>query len=281
MKTYFKNEFDLIEISKTKKNEEIKIKNENNSPNLFPKLSSIIEEIGLIKMINDKRNLCDYSNYYHVKYLIEREKGIKNIKNLSIKFNFSLDIFLKAVDYMDRYFLSNKLENIKKISSICLLLSLKFNESCSKTPLYKQFICFLNYSIGNIFQIEQDILITLNYDLNTFTLMDIIHTFLIKYSNLFDQFKEFPEFNKKIWLYAEAIIEDQRFLDFSKIEYAICLIHHSLLNHFFNINKLYIHKEWDDYHKNLYYFDKMKFLQIKLILNIIISSRFKGFFVFK
>ena len=281
MKTYFKNEFDLIEISKTKKNEEIKIKNEKNSPNLFPKLSSIIEEIGLIKMINDKRNLCDYSNYYHVKYLIEREKGIKNIKNLSIKFNFSLDIFLKAVDYMDRYFLSNKLENIKKVSSICLLLSLKFNESCSKTPLYKQFIYYLNYSFGNLFQIEQDILITLNYDLNTFTLMDIIHTFLIKYSNLFDQFKEFPEFNKKIWLYAEAIIEDQRFLDFSKIEYAICLIHHSLLNHFFNINKLYIHREWDDYHKNLYYFDKMKYLQIKLILNIIISSRFKGFFVFK
>ena len=280
MKTYFKNEFDLIEISKTKTNE-IKSKNVNNSMNLFPKLSSIIEEIGLIKMINDKRNLCDYSNYYHVKYLIERKKGIENLKKLSIKFNFSLDIFLKAVDYMDRYFLSNKLENIKKISSICLLLSLKFNESCSKTPLYKQFICFLNYSIGNIFQIEQDILITLNYDLNTFTLMDIIHTFLIKYSNLFEQYKEFPEFNKKIWLYAEAIIEDQRFLDFSKIEYAICLIHHSLLNHFFNINKFYIHKEWDEYHKNLYYFDKMKFLQIKLILNIIISSRFKGFFVFK
>jgi hypothetical protein len=279
MKTNFETEFDLIQISKSKT--EIKSKDKNKFPNLFPKLSNIIEEIGLIKMINDKRILCDYSNFYHVNYLIERKKGIENIKNLSIKFNFSLDIFLKAVDYMDRYFLSNKLENIKKISSICLLISLKFNESCPKTSLYKTFLYFLKYQFGNLFEIEQDILITLNYDLNTFTLMDIIHIFFIKYSHLFDQFKEIPQFKKNIWLYAEAIIEDQRFLDFTKIEYAICLIHYSLLNHFFNINKIYFQEEWDEYHKNLYYFDKMKFLQIKLILNIIISSKFKDFFVFK
>ena len=214
MKTNFETEFDLIQISKTKT--EIKSKDKNKFPNLFPKLSNIIEEIGLIKMINDKRILCDYSNFYHVNYLIERKKGIENIKNLSIKFNFSLDIFLKAVDYMDRYFLSNKLENIKKISSICLLISLKFNESCPKTSLYKTFLYFLKYQFGNLFEIEQDILITLNYDLNTFALMDIIHIFFIKYSHLFDQFKEIPQFKKNIWLYAEAIIEDQRFLDFTK-----------------------------------------------------------------
>ena len=280
MNFLFEEYFPYIKIEKTKK-KEILNKNSSLKMSFFPNLSTVFEEIDLIKMFNEKKILCDYSNYYHVNYLINREKGINNIKYLSINYNFTLDVVLKAIDYMDRFFLSEKSNDVIEISSICLLISLKFNESCPKTSLYKTFLYFLKYQFGNLFEIEQDILITLNYDLNTFTLMDIIHTFLIKYSNLFEQYKEFPEFNKKIWLYAEAIIEDQRFLDFSKIEYAICLIHHSLLNHFFNINKLYIHKEWDDYHKNLYYFDKMKFLQIKLILNIIISSRFKGFFVFK
>ncbi len=273
MKTYFKNEFDLIEISKTKKNEEIKIKNENNSPNLFPKLSSIIEEIGLIKMINDKRNLCDYSNYYHVKYLIEREKGIKNIKNLSIKFNFTLDVVLKSIDYMDRFFLSEKLNNIIEISSICLLISLKFNESFSiKT---KKFIKFLKKTFDNLIKIEEEILLTLNYDLNTFTLMDIIHLFFINNNNFFEKIKDSPEFTRKIWFYAQAIIEDQRYLDFTILELAQCLILFSLSHHFINYKKEKLGNELHNYHKKLSQMDNIKLIQCKFILNIILSSRFK------
>ena len=273
------NQISIIQISKNSKEE--KFKRNNNSQNLFPKLSEIIEEIGRIKMINEKRILCDYSNYYHVKYLIEREKGIENIKNLSIRFNFSLDIFLKAIYYMDRYFLSNKINNIYKISSICLLLSLKFNESCPKTKNYKKFYTYLSQIFKNIIQIEKEILITLDYDLNIFTLMDFIHIFFIKHSHLFYKLKHFPEFSKKIWIYAEIIIEDPRFLDFTSSEISFCLIHFSLLNHFLNINKNYLDKEWNEYHKNFCSFDKMKFAQCKLICNVIISSKLKDFFVFK
>ena len=273
MNFLFEDHFPYIKIEKIKKKEIL-----NDNPNLkmsfFPNLSNIIEEIGLIKMVNEKKNLCDYSNYYHVNYLINRTKGINNIKYLSINYNFTLDVVLKAIDYMDRFFLSQKLNDVIEISSICLLLSLKFNESCSKIKKLKSFISHLQKHISNIMKIEQEILITLNYDLDTFSLMDIIHIFFIK-NTKFQSLKESPEFSRKIWFYAQAIIEDQRYLDFNILELAHCLILISLSNYFIKIKNKNIGKEYDFYQKELSKINKMKFIQCKFILNIIISSRFK------
>ncbi len=273
MNFLFEEHFPYIKIEKIKKKEIL-----NDNPNLkmsfFPNLSNIIEEIGLIKMVNEKKNLCDYSNHYHVNYLINRTKGINNIKYLSINYNFTLDVVLKAIDYMDRFFLSQKLNDIIEISSICLLLSLKFNESCSKIEKLKTFISHLQKYISNIMKIEQEILITLNYDLDTFSLMDIIHIFFIKNTN-FQSLKESPEFSRKIWFYAQAIIEDQRYLDFNILELAHCLILISLSNYFIKINNKNLGKKFDFFQKELSKINKMKFIQCKFILNIIISSRFK------
>ena len=261
-----------IKIEKINKKDILK-ENPNLKMSFFPNLSNVIEEIGLIKMFNEKKILCDYSNYYHVNYLINREKGINNIKNLSINYNFTLDVVLKAIDYMDRFFLSQKSNDVIEISSICLLLSLKFNESCFIK--LKKFISHLQKYITNIMKIEQEILITLNYDLDSFSLMDIIHIFFIKNIKLFQYLKDSPEFSRKIWFYAQAIIEDQRYLDFNILELGYCLILISLSHHFIKIKNKKLGKKFNFYHKKLSEIKNMKIIQCTFILNIIISSRFK------
>ena len=56
MNFLFEDHFPYIKIEKIKKKEIL-----NDNPNLkmsfFPNLSNIIEEIGLIKMVNEKKNL--------------------------------------------------------------------------------------------------------------------------------------------------------------------------------------------------------------------------------
>ena len=259
-----------IKIEKINKKDILK-DNPNLKMSFFPNLSNVIEEIGLIKMFNEKKILCDYSNYYHVNYLINREKGINNIKNLSINYNFTLDVVLKAIDYMDKFFLCEKTNNIIEISSICLLISLKFNDSFSKN--LNNFISHLQKSILNIIEIEQEILFTLDYDLNTFSLMDIIHLFFIKNISLFERIKDSPEFTRKIWFYAQAIIEDQRYLDFNIFDIAHCLILFCFNNHLNKINNE--DKYCKSFYKKLNKINKMKLVQCMFMINIIISSRFK------
>ena len=266
MNFLYDSTFPYITIKQNKKKEIIK-----NEMSFFPNLSKVIEEIGLIKIFNDKKIICDYSNFYHVTYLMERKKGITNIKDLSIKFDFTLDVVLKAIDYMDKFFLCEKTNNIIEISSICLLISLKFNDSFSKN--LNNFISHLQKSILNIIEIEQEILFILDYDLNTFSLMDIIHLFFIKNISLFERIKDSPEFTRKIWFYAQAIIEDQRYLDFNIFDIAHCLILFCFNNHLNKINNE--DKYCKSFYKKLNKINKMKLVQCKFMLSIIISSRFK------
>ena len=275
MNFLFEEQFPYIKIKIDKKRKELKNDNENSKMSFFPYLSSVIEEIGLIKMFDEKKTILDYSNYFHVNYLINREKGINNIKKLSIKFNFSLDVVLKAIDYMDRFFLSEKSNDVIEISSICLLISLKFNDSFSKNYKSKQFIEYLKKKYPNIINLEQEILFTLDYDLNTFSLMDIIHIYFIKNPNSFEQLKDSPEFNRKIWFYAQAIIEDQRYLDFNILELAYCLILFSFSNNSIRFNKDKIDIQFYNFYKQLSKKNQLKFAQCKFMINIIISSRFK------
>ena len=266
MNFLYDSTFPYITIKQNKKKEIIK-----NEMSFFPNLSKVIEEIGIIKIFNDKKIICDYSNFYHVTYLMERKKGITNIKDLSIKFDFTLDVVLKAIDYMDKFFLCEKTNNIIEISSICLLISLKFNDSFSKN--LNNFISHLQKSILNIIEIEQEILFTLDYDLNTFSLMDIIHLFFIKNISLFERIKDSPEFTRKIWFYAQAIIEDQRYLDLNIFDIAHCLILFCFNNHLNKINNE--DKYCKSFYKKLNKINKMKLVQCMFMINIIISSRFK------
>ena len=270
MNFLYDSTFPYITIKQNKKKEIIK-----NEMSFFPNLSKVIEEIGIIKIFNDKKIICDYSNYFHVNYLINREKGINNIKKLSIKFNFSLDVVLKAIDYMDKFFLCEKTNNIIEISSICLLISLKFNDSFSKNYKSKQFIVYLKKKYPNIINLEQEILFTLDYDLNTFSLMDIIHLFFIKNISLFERIKDSPEFTRKIWFYAQAIIEDQRYLDFKILELAYCLILFSFGNNSIRFNKDKNDIQFYNFYNKLSKNNQLKFVQCKFMINIIIRSRFK------
>ena len=275
MNFLFEEQFPYIKIKIDKKRKEIKKENKNSQMSFFPYLSSVIEEIGLIKMFDEKKTKLDYSNYYHVIYLINREKGINNIKNLSIKFNFSLDVVLKAIDYMDRFFLSEKSNDVIEISSICLLISLKFNDSFSKNLNSKKFIFYLKKQYSNIVNLEQEILFTLDYDLNTFSLMDIIHIYFIKNAKSFEKLKDSPEFNRKIWFYAQAIIEDQRYLDFKILELAYCLILFSFGNNSIRFNKDKNDIQFYNFYNKLSKNNQLKFVQCKFMINIIIRSRFK------
>jgi hypothetical protein len=268
MNFLYDSTFPYITIKQNKKKEIIK-----NEMSFFPNLSKVIEEIGIIKIFNDKKIICDYSNFYHVTYLMERKKGITNIKDLSIKFDFTLDVVLKAIDYMDKFFLCEKTNNIIEISSICLLISLKFNDSFSKN--LNNFISHLQKSILNIIEIEQEILFTLDYDLNTFSLMDIIHIYFIKNAKSFEKLKDSPEFNRKIWFYAQAIIEDQRYLDFKILELAYCLILFSFGNNSIRFNKDKNDIQFYNFYNKLSKNNQLKFVQCKFMINIIIRSRFK------
>jgi hypothetical protein len=86
MNFLFKDQFQYpyIKVKKNKKTEKLNKEHINSKMSFFPDLSYVIEEIRLIKIFEEKKILCNYSNYYHVKYLEEREKGIHNVKNLSI-----------------------------------------------------------------------------------------------------------------------------------------------------------------------------------------------------
>ena len=86
---------------------------------------------------------------------------------------------------MDRYFLlsKNNYNNIIYISSLCLSISLKFNEASNFNKSHEFFLCLIK-KIPNLINIEEIILQTLDFNLNTFSLIDFIHIIFIKYSKL-------------------------------------------------------------------------------------------------
>lgn len=77
----------------------------------------------------------DTSLIAHENYLKFRQRGLTKIYSLSNNFNLGKNIIFKAIGAMDEIYLNNEnipLENIEIISSICVLLSVQFNDCCSK-----------------------------------------------------------------------------------------------------------------------------------------------------
>ena len=78
----------------------------------------------------------DLSLISHKFYAEFRSKGLSKIYFLSNKFNIDKSSIYKAIGLMDQIYLSDKnvsIEYIEIVSSICVLLSIQFNECFTKT----------------------------------------------------------------------------------------------------------------------------------------------------
>ena len=73
----------------------------------------------------------DFSLVSHKNYMNDRKKGLLKIYYLSNYFKLDRMIKYKAIGLMDQIYLNNEdvsIENIEAISSICVLLSIEFND---------------------------------------------------------------------------------------------------------------------------------------------------------
>jgi hypothetical protein len=73
----------------------------------------------------------DFSLVSHKNYMNDRKKGLSKIYYLSNYFKLDRMIKYKAIGLMDQIYLNNEdvsIENIEAISSICVLLSIEFND---------------------------------------------------------------------------------------------------------------------------------------------------------
>ena len=76
--------------------------------------------------------VANLNSDYQIKYLEHKRFGILQINYLINKFGLKSMIFYKSICLMDQIYLENQIpiDYIKTISSICVLLIVKFNECC-------------------------------------------------------------------------------------------------------------------------------------------------------
>ena len=128
------------------------------------------------------KKIIDFSNNSINKYLNFRNIGINQIKILSNLFSFSKISYYKAIHYLDQIYINNpsiSIDLIEKISSVCLLLSVQFNECCSQNSNIdiKTFIQFLLSKIKNLNEIEILCLKNLDYNLEIYSSYDYLNLF--------------------------------------------------------------------------------------------------------
>lgn len=187
--------------------------------------------------------IIDYSNEFHISYLEKRHLGIKNILLLSKMLNYSSGILFKAIQYLDKIYLRCKmpLKQIDEVSTICLLISLKFNDShrTDKRNLYQ-----VVHQIDNYRELEVLCLKALDYELMEENSFDLLSNYLSNVNNfLFCECEEF----------LTTFICDKRALDFSPLVLSLsimkimCTKYNIYLN-VFNEVKMSINNEFDTYH---------------------------------
>ena len=168
---------------------------------------------------SERKIIINYSKDFHLKYINERINGLNRIKKYSFLFGFEINIMLKAIEYMDIFYLSfNIIYPITDISLICLLISLQFNGVCSQTKNIKIFINFISKKVNNLIEVENIILKVLKYNLSVDTSFDIINLIMIKYFKIyFEDMSEKKNFLLVFYNYyihiIMNIIGDPRYLD--------------------------------------------------------------------
>ena len=183
------------------------------------------------------KKIIDFSNNSINKYLNFRNIGINQIKILSNLFSFSKISYYKAIHYLDQIYINNpsiSIDLIEKISSVCLLLSVQFNECCSQHSNIdiKTFIQFLLSKIKNLNEIEILCLKNLDYNLEIYSSYDYLNLFF-SHGLIFPNENKIIEQNEDsniINLYLKCvnildiIIEDYNCLGYTQYIIAVSII---------------------------------------------------------
>jgi hypothetical protein len=183
------------------------------------------------------KKIIDFSNNSINKYLNFRNIGINQIKILSNLFSFSKISYYKAIHYLDQIYINNpsiSIDLIEKISSVCLLLSVQFNECCSQNSNIdiKTFIQFLLSKIKNLNEIEILCLKNLDYNLEIYSSYDYLNLFF-SHGLIFPNENKIIEQNEDsniINLYLKCvnildiIIEDYNCLGYTQYIIAVSII---------------------------------------------------------
>ncbi len=190
----------------------------------------------LLKFKYSKKTI-DYSNNLEIQYISIRYIGINHIKKLSTFFSISKTLIHKAINYLDQIYLNEptiSLDLIEKISSVCLLLAVQFNECCTKDSQINigGFIHFLSSKINNLNEIEILCLKTLNYELGIYSSYDYINLFFSLGLIFLNEDNINPNNNDtnimnmyfKCINILEVIIDDYRSLEFTQYTIAISII---------------------------------------------------------
>ena len=98
--------------------------------------------------------ITNYKLDNHVAYIKNKAKGISNIIYLINHFGLNSMILYKAINLMDLIYLENEIsiDNINTISTICIFLSIQFNECCklyNKYDYYNKNEIIFHSSFGN------------------------------------------------------------------------------------------------------------------------------------
>ena len=98
--------------------------------------------------------ITNYKLDNHVAYIKNKAKGISNIIYLINHFGLNSMILYKAINLMDQIYLENEIsiDNINTISTICIFLSIQFNECCklyNKYDYYNKNEIIFHSSFGN------------------------------------------------------------------------------------------------------------------------------------
>ena len=154
--------------------------NNNISINI-PLLSNNIMNLDpLLLKFKHTKSRIDYTKEFNYLYITFRHVGINQIKKISNNYNLSKNSIYRAINYLDEIYLNYPIspQLIEKISSICLLLSIQFNECCTKKTDedLKGFSKYLN-TLKDIRDIELLCLKCLNYELSYFSSFDYINLF--------------------------------------------------------------------------------------------------------
>ena len=154
--------------------------NNNISINI-PLLSNNIMNLDpLLLKFKHTKSRIDYTKEFNCLYLTFRHVGINQIKKISNIFNLSKNSIYKAINYLDEIYLNYPIspQLIEKISSICLMLSIQFNECCTKKT-NEDLIGFRKYlkTIKDIKNIELLCIQCLNYELCYFSSFDYLNLF--------------------------------------------------------------------------------------------------------
>lgn len=184
-----------------------------------------------------------YDNQSHLYYISKRKDALANIKYLVSIFSLPSTIYYKAITYMDDIMLKSPIFiwSLDNISTICVLFAIQFNE-CVSSRIIKEMFNLINL-IPNFHELEIACLISLDYDLSTPSIFDYINESFF-YSNTFDINNTTYQ---KVINFVDKVIEDDRALDFTRIELALttitivfekeCYSNKDILRYFYNVHE--------------------------------------------